>query len=230
MNERLLMALCLVGAGLTACGSDDTRRASDSGADADTDADTDTDTDTDGDTDTDSDADGGTDTESDTEYDTTPITGCADAWYDTENARSWQVAPLSETMSWSDAEAACDGLVLCEHDDWRVPSMDDLRSLIRGCDTTMTGGTCGVTEGCLEYSCWDAEECQYCAIGVGPAEGGCYWPDEVQGVCTDGTNFWSNSVRPDDPTTAWTVYFGTGGVGSVDAAWSQHVRCVHGGA
>jgi hypothetical protein len=225
MNERIPAVLVVLAAALVVCCADEGRDF-DAGADADADTDTDDGgADTDADTDTDSDS----DTDSDPDYDTDPITGCADAWFDPEHGRSWQVAQSVETMPWSEAGTACDDLVLCEHDDWRLPSIDELRSLIRGCDATMSGGTCGVTEGCLEYECWVEEECPYCTLGAGPAEG-CYWPAEIQGVCTDGNHTWADSVRLDDPTMVWVVYFGTGGIGSLDATWLEHVRCVHGGA
>jgi hypothetical protein len=226
MNGRLALLLLLLAAALSGCGDDD--RGFDPGADADADTD-DGGADSDADADADSDTGTGEDTDSETDYDTEPLTGCADAWHDAEHGYSWQVAALAENLEWIDAKTACADLSLCGHDDWRLPSVDELRSLIRGCDATMTDGTCGVTEECLDYDCWVEEECQYCTLGAGPDENGCYWPPELDGTCTDATNYWTGSARTDDPTQVWTVYFGTGGVGSIDATWGLHVRCVHGG-
>ncbi len=51
-------------------------------------------------------------------------------------------------ISHANAETYCNALVLAGHDDWRLPTIDELRTLVRGVSTTMTGGTCPTSESC----------------------------------------------------------------------------------
>ncbi len=125
-------------------------------------------------------------------------------------------------MTWQDAIEYCDKLSLDGHDDWRLPSLSDLRSLIRGCAATETAGSCGADDDCLSYgTCWD-DPCEGCENGGGPA-GGCYWPDEMEGPCL---RYWSSSPRVDDNNIAWYVYFHNAGVHNGSYSIDHAVRCV----
>ena len=149
---------------------------------------------------------------------------------DPTSGHTWQVTPTGEFMNWSDAKAHCAGLSL-DGGGWRLPTIGELRTLIRGCPGTVTGGACEVTDSCLSYSsCWDQGACVSCWNGAGPDEGlqnGCYWPDEMQGKCDW---YWSSSSSTDDDYYAWTVNFIYGSVyhGDVSGGVSldTHVRCV----
>ena len=48
----------------------------------------------------------------------------------------------------ANAVTYCDNLVLAGADDWRLPTIDELRTLVRGISTIATGGTCPTTETC----------------------------------------------------------------------------------
>ena len=52
--------------------------------------------------------------------------------------------------SHANALTYCENLVLAGHDDWRLPTIDELRTLVRGVSTTMTGGTCPTSESCSD--------------------------------------------------------------------------------
>ena len=56
----------------------------------------------------------------------------------------WQKEPTGDYMVWEDAQAHCDALSLDGFDDWRLPSISELRTLIRGCPETKSDGSCGV--------------------------------------------------------------------------------------
>jgi hypothetical protein len=124
----------------------------------------------------------------------------------------WQTAPSPARYILSTAQAYCAGLTLGGYHDWRVPDIDALRSLIRGCPATMTGGSCGVTDQCLKSSCYTSS-CGGCAQDAGPANG-CYWPSQIDGVCVvDGSYVTFLS--------ATTVVESTGIVIPVDVLFAQ---------
>jgi hypothetical protein len=184
----------------------------DSGGFAAGDAGTDTDTDADADTDGDSDADGGGD--------------CAEEWYDSAGGLSWAVLPSAEgEMAWQSAVDYCGGLTQCGHDDWRLPTISELRSLVRECPGTVTGGACGVTDDCPSSDC-HGNECDSCAYDEGPDEG-CYRPAEMEGSCLA---LWSSTADGDDGATAWEIGFRTGSVTNVVKTYlDAGARCVRSG-
>ena len=147
-------------------------------------------------------------------------------WKDPTSGLTWQVTPTGGTMNWSAAKAHCVGLPL-DGGGWHLPTISELRSLIRGCPGTVTGGACEVTDSCLSYSsCWDEGACWSCSGNTGPAEG-CYWPDNMQGTCSW---YWSSSPVEDGDILAWYVGFGGGYVADFGVNYvgyyARHVRCV----
>ncbi len=135
----------------------------------------------------------------------------------------WQEPPSSDYMTWEDAIAYCENLGFDGHDDWRLPTISELRSLIRGCQWTVTGGACNVTDDCLDSSCWN-DQCGGCDSLAGPGYGGAYWPDEMTGEISW---YWSSSPVADIGNSAWYVDFGDGYVsyGTVDYN-GYRARCV----
>jgi len=134
----------------------------------------------------------------------------------------WQKTPAT-IDTWSNAITHCEGLDLAGHaTGWRLPTISELRTLIRGCPATVPGGSCGVTDGCLTAGCRDAS-CYECISSEGPADG-CYWPGAgLEGPCS---YYWSSSAVEDVGGEAWDVDFLFGGIGkdSVDAG--PLTRCI----
>ena len=128
-------------------------------------------------------------------------------WYDSTSGLTWQNPPASEQMEWQGAIDYCDKLSLDGHNDWRLPTISEMRSLIRGCPDTETGGACGWTDSCLNPSCRD-DSCYGCT-GHGGPDGGCYRPEEMEGSCSW---FWSSSLFEDDLNPVFGVEFYGGGV------------------
>jgi hypothetical protein len=144
-----------------------------------------------------------------------------------------------DQLYWSkDIPAVCKDALTGGFAHWRLPTIDELRTLIRGCPATMPGGACAVSDpDCREAGC--AASCKGCGDNAGPDEGGFYWEPFVWGgISWDiPVMIWSSSevspAAPDGPValpdygpTRWAVHFATGAVylneGS-DALW---VRCV----
>ena len=143
-----------------------------------------------------------------------------DTWTDSSSGLTWQVTPTGGTMGWSAAKSHCAGLSLAGGG-WHLPTIGEFRTLIRGCPGTVTGGACGVTDGCLNSSCNDDGGCWDCSSGDGPADG-CYWPDEMQGTCSW---YWSSSPVEDHGGLAWGVNFDYGNVTYVGVDPGRYVRC-----
>jgi len=153
------------------------------------DADAAPDTDTDSDTDSNSDADGCVNTDTATD-------AGALCWIDEATGLEWQVYPPcaddgDDQFPWGDAVARCEGSELCGSTDWAMPNIGELRSLIRGCPETETGGACPIADG---YTGIYGAECHGCAEHEGPSEEGLYWPSSFKGHPV----LWSSSFRAED--------------------------------
>ncbi len=106
-------------------------------------------------------------------------------------------------MTWNEAVSYCENLRetggVCGG--WRLPNINELRTLIIRCAGTMPGSSCDVKDpDCLSYEeCW-SDDC-YCEY----TEGGFFskFGDEHE-------IYWSSSALVDDTSRAWGVYFGYG--------------------
>jgi len=153
-------------------------------------------------------------------------------WTDPSTGLVWQNPPYDGLKKWEDAKTYCtNNEAGLPGTGWHLPNISELRSLIRGCPNTETGGACGVTDVCSKcgvgQSClsWDPchDDCSNCSSGDGPASG-CYWPGEMEGVCSW---YWSSSPVEDFGGYAFSVGFGSGGVGLGSVGYGdEHVRCV----
>jgi len=135
---------------------------------------------------------------------------------------TWQDPPSSDLMTWDEAKAYCDNLSFDGHDDWHLPTISELRSLIRGCDATVTGGACGVTDDCLDAICWN-HACGGCDRLAGPGSGGAYWPDGMSGEIDW---YWSSSPVADWDYSAWYVDFLGGWLVNYYVDIGTYARCV----
>ena len=129
-----------------------------------------------------------------------------EVWTDTTSNLMWQKESKSGRLDWESAIEHCDSLVYADYHDWRLPSISELRSLVRGCPVTEPDGECGVTDSCVILSeCWD--DCSGCKWDEGPGKEGCYWPKEIKGTRQLVSNvlsdfscdcfFWSSTEDPD---------------------------------
>ena len=119
----------------------------------------------------------------------------------------------------------CDGLALGGRDDWHLPTINELRSLIRGCPATETGGSCGVTDTCLGDGCRN-DACVGCSFLGGPGTGEAYWPPRLGGTAYW---YWSSSSYAGGASNAWSVAFHCGYVDYYDETLTVYVRCVRPG-
>ena len=133
----------------------------------------------------------------------------------------WQKYAQPNRMQWEGASGYCAGLDLGGHQDWRLPSIDELRSIIRDCPKTQSGGVCGVTDACTHFATCDSRACSGCARSV-PSPGDCYWKGDLKGRCA---LFWSSTRVEDIDEYAWRVHFYPGHVRGFHTDDEAFVRC-----
>ena len=152
-------------------------------------------------------------------------------WTDPDTSLTWERGVSNSLgVKPSMSAAYCDALV----GGWRVPTISELRTLIRGCPATETGGPCQLDEGCSGTLCEDKLCYEGCAYFEGPGQGGEYWPAELQPECDiqGDCQFWSSSTN-DEGSYGWFVNFGSAGMSAQNIALAEdmflsgyNVRCV----
>ena len=137
----------------------------------------------------------------------------------TVDGKMWS-SRSSSTYTWSDAVSYCDNLTEGGYSDWRLPNINELRTLIKNCAGSQAGGSCAVQDpGCLSASSCRSDKC-YCSYMEN--NGGYY-----SKLCDDDTVFlWSSSTRSDATHRAWGVGFNYGHVSSYGKYHYYPVRCV----
>ncbi len=115
----------------------------------------------------------------------------------------------------------CDNLSYGGYDDWRLPTIIELRKLIVGCEDTATGGDCEVGKEyddgtfCTGYKCGQEncnDVCQYRSSTEGT--GGCYWsgftcPENWQSMVWSSTFY---KMSGDSTQYSWLVVFSEGSI------------------
>jgi hypothetical protein len=148
-------------------------------------------------------------------------------WEDSTTGLVWQVAPAETPMDWKSAKKYCqNNKAGLPGSGWRLPDIQELSSLIRGCPAIEAEGGCSiVTRGCVTLGCRN-KACDGCAVMKGPRDG-CYWGEGVKGICEE---FWSSSSVGNNPNRACKVIFKHGSLHNYeDKGRRIGVRCVLGG-
>jgi len=137
----------------------------------------------------------------------------------------WQQA-FGGSRTFQDARVLCDNLATAGYDDWRLPSVDELRSLIVGCPATASGGPCPIHDGCTSTAC-DGPDCAGCAANAGPGPGGAYL--DVAFEADPQRSFWSVTQIDASEDPAFVVEFDQARVHwYVTSVTYMGVRCVRG--
>jgi hypothetical protein len=158
------------------------------------------------------------------------------AWYDPTTRYLWENPPPSAEMTWDSAVNYCRRLSACgrRSGTWHLPTIDQLRSLIRGCPTTEAGGACPVVDG---YNGPWTDGCLGCPSRGGAGTTGCYLPRDLAGGCDRQQLWWSSSEAGGQRrfNGQWVAEFDTGWIADARKDFSltdgrpsaYHVRCVY---
>ncbi len=139
-----------------------------------------------------------------------------DTYTDPETHLTWSVLSFDE---WSDAVSYCDELEEGGYDDWRLPTIDELRTLIQNCEGAQANGACPISDpDSLAGTLLSSEDCE------------CESEGNKKGFYSklgDNGMFWSSSLRDEDPDhDTWVVSFETGSVGYAEKDYIRDFRCV----
>lgn len=130
---------------------------------------------------------------------------CKESCYKIDNktwsSKSAKIKNLEEALEY------CNNLTACGHSDWHLPNIDELRTLIKNCPGSETGGVCKVSENndCLtlnDGNCWIEEDCWSCSSSVGDYS-----------KLGDYIILWSSSIVTDVPDDVWMVLFENAWIG-----------------
>jgi hypothetical protein len=130
-------------------------------------------------------------------------------------------------MSRTAARALCDALVLDGRDDWRLPTISELRTIVAGCPATAAGGACDLVDVGGRASPPPYESCGGCPAGAGPGPSGCYF----MGLALPCGSYWSTTNLSDVTFEGHALDFTNASIMTLGWFDSQlfNVRCIRGG-
>ena len=144
----------------------------------------------------------------------------------------WSSA-TSKNMKWSEAESRCkDELNEGGFKDWRMPTISELRTLVRNCQKTATGGACKVTDECTaSYStanpqCYNIDLCTSTTNALGIERCGDKTDGSYSLLGDASVYLWSSSVPDEDHDKAWYIYFKNTNILNQKKTLTGMVRCV----
>jgi hypothetical protein len=156
------------------------------------------------------------------------VPGCtgASVWHDAEAGLCWEHTPNDQPIGFFSAVEYCSDLALGGYSDWEMPSIQELVTLLRGCDQS---GCELLDNPHCEENCYSgcATDCEPWG---GPGEGGCFWAPDLGGSC-DNEGYWSSTSPADHDDGVWRIFFHWGDLdltGKDDPSESQQIliRCV----
>ena len=149
--------------------------------------------------------------------------GCNGSVTDPVTGLTWELG-TNLSVSFTKAKQYCEDLDVGGATNWRLPNIDELRTLVTGCPSTVTGGACLVTSACQNSSCL-TEACNGCPADAGPGTNGLYLAAGLE--TTMDTHYWSSTTLPLSENPAFVVEFNTGKIGiAVTTVTWKAVRCV----
>ncbi len=140
------------------------------------------------------------------------------SWKDTDTGYTWAADEVFET--WEGGKKYCESLEIGSLKNWSLPTISELKSLVKQCSTI---SQCGIVDDCTGYTSCDG--------GSEPCKKGCGAGNHLPAQLGQNTQtYWSSTEETNNPSKgdAWTVNFQYGSVKYMNKGWNNvSVRCVH---
>ena len=140
----------------------------------------------------------------------------------------WSAVSENE-LEWHDAVSYCKNLDELGHSDWVLPNVDELRTLIRNSPDTETGGTCGMTDECVQQ--WESEsDLNYpsdsCSKEYCRSHEYCPRNHDAYSKLDDNIILWSSTATAGEDDYALWIDFCSAGIVVGVKAYEHQVRCM----
>ncbi|MBO4698121.1 DUF1566 domain-containing protein [bacterium] len=124
-----------------------------------------------------------------------------------------------EEKTFYDAIDYCKSVVTCGENGWRMPTIGELRTLVKNCAKTETGGSCKVTDNCVSSQC-DSDNCYLPRCG-----------SSSHSIFGDTNSLWSSSYKLEDEVAttaavAWKINFTDASISASNTGTTYNFRCV----
>jgi hypothetical protein len=138
-------------------------------------------------------------------------------------------------MTYPKAEEYCSNLDHCGFNDWRLPTISELRTLVTGYKDIEPGGRCKVTDDCLDKFCLfrgqKSDDDYPCSNKNkeeeidGPGPDGCYFDNIWRQYCG---KYWSGSEVNDSSNQVFQIEFLTPSIitAGKESSYVGFARCI----
>jgi len=138
-----------------------------------------------------------------------------DTWTDPQTNLMWKANNTSTTVPWYSGKKYCESLQLEGYTDWRLPTIDELRTIVYDCPSTEPRGACQASEFCNNDGC---------ICGSCESKSRCNRNNNLSGLCTRA---WSTTEMEWNSERVFYLDFNGGAVDVVEKAKASFlVQCV----